>query len=470
MASPRTIEDYQRAKSPILVCDDDALIRDTIVAYLGSTGLACVEAKDGIECLEIVRKHAPACIVLDLMMPRMDGLAVLRDLRERGNDVPVVVITATGAVESAITATQLGARAYLQKPIDVREVDLAVRRSLEDDRLRRQVSALRGATRKSYGEFVGRSPALEPLLADLRKLESVVAPTVLLLGESGTGKEVLARTIYASGPRSDGVFVEVDCAALPDTLLESELFGHERGAFTDAKTRKRGLFEIAAGGTVFLDEIGELSLGSQAKLLRALENRTYKRVGGVARLHLDASVIAATNRDLAAEVLAGRFREDLFYRLDVVTLHIPPLRERREDIPLLASTFLAMFNARFQRNIEGIAPGALDRMLAYDWPGNVRELRNVLERIAILDPPTIIGPADLPPTIRHSRAAVYRAATRCHGFQLPPEGVDLAEVERDFVVQALERADGVRNVAARLLGLTRFQLRNRIAKYGLDKN
>lgn len=451
----------------VLVCDDDDLIRWSAVSHLKDAGFDMVEARDGNECLRVANERAPGCIVLDLVMPGMDGLTALRTLREHGNDVPVVVVTATGGVDSAITATRLGAGAYLQKPFDPRELVLAVERVLAEDRLKHEVHVLRDRQRTGYGEFVGRSDALAPLFADLRRLETVVAPTVLILGESGTGKDVVARTIHARGPRKDSIFVEIDCTALPENLIESELFGHERGAFTDAKTSKRGLLEVASGGVVFLDEIGELAMPMQAKLLRTLENRTFKRVGGLANVKLDAGIIAATNRDLKKEVQSGRFREDLYYRLNVVTLRLPSLRERRDDVPLLASHFLARFNQEFGRQIEGIDGEAMALLTAYDWPGNVRELKNVLERMAILGDAGRVGPADLPPEIRF-RVSALPQVDGAFTFALPDGGVELDRVEREFVVQALARTQGNQTAAARLLGISRFQLRNRIEKFGLS--
>ncbi len=455
-----------RERRLILVCDDEELLRWSMVETLQAAGYETLEAADGAECLRGVAERVPAAVVMDLHMPGMDGLTALKRIRDGGSEVPVVVVTAGGGVDSAIAATRLGAGAYLQKPFDPRELLLALDRVLAEERLRQQVHLLRDRQRQGYGEFVGRSDALQPLFADLARLESVAAPTVLILGGSGTGKDVVARSIHARGPRRNEIFVEVDCASLPEQLIESELFGYERGAFTDAKTQKRGLFEAAGDGVVFLDEIGEISLGTQAKLLRALENRTFKRVGGLATLKLDACVIAATNRDLKAEVEKGRFREDLYYRLDVVTLRIPPLRERREDVPLLAAHFLERFNRAFGRKIEGISGEAMAMLQAHDWPGNVRELKNLLERICILGTTTLIVPADLPPEIRFSRAHAPPGAGG-FAFPLPEEGVDLDAVERDFVVQALGRTKGNQSAAAKLLGISRFQLRGRVEKFGV---
>jgi DNA-binding NtrC family response regulator len=300
----------------------------------------------------------------------------------------------------------------------------------------------------------------------LYRLEAVDAPTVLVTGESGTGKDVIARSIHARGPRKDQVFVEVDCASLPEHLIESELFGHERGAFTDARQMKRGLLEIAHRGVVFMDEIGELTLATQAKLLRAIETRTFRRVGGVAKLSTDVAFIAATNRDLRAEVAKGAFREDLFFRLNVIPLHLPPLRERRDDIPILVDHFVERFRRTFGRDVRGVSGEAMSLMQAYPWPGNVRELRNVIERIVLLGPDTIINVADLPSEVRFARPGGGTTSAGCP-FALPEEGVDLEAVERGLLAQALERTNGNQSAAARLLGISRYALRYRMEKFDL---
>jgi two-component system NtrC family response regulator len=449
----------------ILVCDDEELIRWSIATHLEQAGYAVTQADDGDAAIAAVQEKAPALLLLDLKMPKRDGLAVLRALREDGNPVPVIVITAHGGVESAIEATRLGADAYLAKPFDLREVELAVQQALAKDRLRREVDYLRGREREGYGDFIGRAPVLSPIFETLSKLEEVDAPTVLITGESGTGKDVVARMIHAKGTRRDGPFMEVDCAALPEQLIESELFGHERGAFTDARTQKPGLFEVARGGVVFLDEIGELSLGTQSKLLRALENRTFKRVGGTANIPLDAVVVAATNRDLRAEVKAGRFREDLFFRLNIIPLHLPPLRQRREDIPALVAHFLERFSRQFRRPVPHLSAAAMELLRDYAWPGNVRELRNVFERVLLLVRHDPITPADLPPEIRFPQGvAVPDGASAGGAWVLPEEGINLEALEQSLVQQAMLRTGGNQSAAARLLGMTRYALRSRLGR------
>jgi two-component system response regulator AtoC len=453
----------------VLVCDDEPLLRWSVVQHLRESGYEAHEAEDGAAAVRLVGELSPDAVVLDLKLPKIDGLTALKQIRDGGSEVPVVVMTAHGGVDSAITATRLGAGAYLEKPFDLREISLALDRVWREDRLRQEVHLLRDRQRSGYGEFIGNSEALRPLFTDLSRLEAVVAPTVLILGESGSGKDVVARMIHARGPRKDGIYVEVDCASLTESLIESELFGYERGAFTDAKAQKRGLFEAAGSGVVFLDEIGEISLATQAKLLRALENRTFKRVGGLATLKLDAQVVAATNRDLKKEVEKGRFREDLYYRLHVVTLRIPSLKERRDDVPLLASHFLERFNKTFGRSIEGISGDAMAMLKAYDWPGNVRELKNLLERIVILGVSGRISADELPPEVRFARVGAPPPPSGEYPFVLPDTGVDLDAVEKQFVEQAIARTRGNQSAAAKLLGMSRYQLRYRLEKLGLEK-
>ncbi|MCO4743697.1 MAG: sigma-54-dependent Fis family transcriptional regulator [Proteobacteria bacterium] len=453
-------------KGTLLIADDEELIRWSLSQHLQSVGYTVEQAEDGEAALAAVHQVGPSAVLLDVKMPKVDGIEVLRRLRESGNDIPVIMITAYGAVETAIEATRLGATAYMQKPFDLAEVELIVEKALREYKLEQRVRYLEVSRRRGYRGFIGQATSLNPVFETLRRLESVDAPTVLITGESGTGKDVLARAIHRSGPRSSQPFMEVDCAALPENLIESELFGHERGSFTDAHQLKRGLFEVAKGGIVFLDEIGEMTLATQAKLLRALENRTFKRVGGVAKIAMDVAIIAATNRDLKAEIAAGNFREDLYFRLNVVPVHVPPLRQRPGDVPLLVEHFLQHFNKRFGRNIESVAPDAMERLESYPWPGNVRELRNALERISILHQDAELGDSALPPEIRFAGRAQSKASSACP-FTLPEEGIDLEQVERGLLVQAIERTGGNQSAAARLLGISRYALRYRMDKFDL---
>ncbi len=450
------------SRGTILVCDDEELIRWSLNEHLSAQGFQIIEAEDGVDCLEKLEAHAPDLLLTDLKMPRMEGLEVLHRLRSAGKDLPVVVLTAHGAVDSAVQATKLGAQAYLSKPFDLREVTLAVEKALEQHRLEHEVRYLR-ASRGGYGRIIGEAPSMQRLFHTLRRLQRVQAPTVLVVGESGVGKDIIAHAIHEAGPRKDGPMMEVDCASLPEQLIESELFGHEKGAFTDARQTKRGLFEVARGGSIFLDEIGEMTAPTQAKLLRALENRSFRRVGGTAQMRVDAGIIAATNRDLAQEVEAGNFREDLYFRLNVVRVEVPPLRERREDLPLLVDHFIQRFNQDFHKEVRGISAEALDLMQAYPWPGNVRELRNIIERILILEADEVIQVEHLPPGIRYGRGA-----SEAPSFVLPEEGLKLEELERSLLEQAMARTDGNQSAAARLLGITRYALRYRLEKHGIS--
>lgn len=450
------------SRGTILVCDDEELIRWSLNEHLSSQGFQVIEAEDGVDCLEKLEAHAPDLLLTDLKMPRMEGMEVLHRLRSEGKDLPVVVLTAHGAVDSAVQATKLGAQAYLSKPFDLREVTLAVEKALEQHRLEHEVRYLR-ASRGGYGRIIGEAPSMQRLFHTLRRLEKVQAPTVLVVGESGVGKDIIAHAIHEAGPRKAGPMMEVDCASLPEQLIESELFGHEKGAFTDARQTKRGLFEVARGGSIFLDEIGEMTAPTQAKLLRALENRSFRRVGGTAQMRVDAGIIAATNRDLAQEVEAGNFREDLYFRLNVVRVEVPPLRERREDLPLLVDHFIQRFNQDFRKQVSGISAQALSLMQAYPWPGNVRELRNIIERILILEADEVIQVEHLPPGIRYGRSA-----QEAPSFVLPEEGLKLEALERSLLEQAMSRTGGNQSAAARLLGITRYALRYRLEKHGIS--
>ncbi|TNE91715.1 MAG: sigma-54-dependent Fis family transcriptional regulator [Deltaproteobacteria bacterium] len=450
----------------LVIADDEELIRWSLAEHMRTAGYAVQEAEDGEQALEAIATHGPAAVLLDVKMPKADGIEVLRRLREAGNQVPVIMITAYGAVETAIEATRLGATAYIQKPFDLREVEIVVEKALREYRLEQRVRYLEVSRRRGYGDFIGQASSLNAAFETLRRLETVDAPTVLVTGESGTGKDVVARAIHAKGPRRNQPFMEIDCAALPENLIESELFGHERGAFTDARQLKHGLFEVARGGIVFLDEIGEMTLATQAKLLRALENRTFKRVGGVTKLDMDVAIIAATNRDLRAEIADGNFREDLYFRLNVVPIHLPPLRQRQGDIPLLVEHFLHYFNKRFGRGIESVTGEAMARLEAYPWPGNVRELRNALERIAILHQGAELSEEALPPEIRF--AGRSQTTPRGCPFTLPEEGVKLEEIEKGLLIQALERTEHNQSAAARLLGISRYALRYRMEKFDLS--
>lgn len=452
----------------VLICDDDTLVRWSLSEYLGRHAFRTVQAENGQVCLEKIEEHSPDIVLLDLRMPVMDGLTCLRHIRDAENDVPVVVLTAYGELNSAIEATRLGATHYLTKPTDLAEVVETLERALAEVRLQNRVESLQpDGEAARYHTMFGESAPMQKVFDRLRRLEGIDAPTVVILGESGTGKDLTARAIHARGPRKDFPFMEIDCTAIPESLFESTLFGHERGAFTDARSQHKGLFESAQGGVVFLDEIGEMSLPMQAKLLRALENRRFKRVGGTTDIELDVAVICATNRDLKREVEASRFREDLYYRLAVVMIEVPALRKRSSDIRLLVQHFVTHYADAFDRTIEGISPEAMDALERYTWPGNVRELRNVVERTVIFQEEPVIRPSDLPGDVR--AATRHGGATNVDdAFTLPDEGVSLDDVERSLIRQALERTSGNQSESARLLGLSRAKLRYRMQKHDLS--
>jgi DNA-binding NtrC family response regulator len=447
----------------VLIVDDEKLIRWSIAERLGAEGLLVTEAGDGASAAAALSREPFDLVLLDLKLPDSDGLTLLKQFQGQAPDLPVIMITAHSSVDTAVEAMKLGAHDYLTKPFNMDELALSVRRTLETTALRRDAGErLREAKRRhGLGNVVGSSARMKEIVALSRKVARSEAATVLLRGESGTGKDVIARAIHYESTRASCAFMNITCTALPDTLLESELFGHERGAFTDAKNQKKGLFELADGGTLFLDEIGDMSPSLQAKLLRVLEEKRFRRVGGTEDVKIDVRVIAATNRDLEKAIRERTFREDLFYRLNIIPIDLPPLRERTEDIPTLVDHFLEHFSREFKRPFKSVTPKALARLKAHSWPGNVRELRNALERACLLSGGEIIDETDL----LLGRPAP--AAGPGEPFTLPPGGLVLEELEKSLVTQALERASGNQTKAATLLGISRDQLRYRMEKHGL---
>ncbi len=450
------------ARPRILVVDDERLIRWTLRERLEEARYAVVEAATGTEALALADEGADL-VLLDFKLPDLNGLEVLRQLRDRHPEMIVILITALATVENAVEAMKRGAWHYLNKPIDLDELLLLVGKALETTRLRREVKSLKAKESAGYSfdRIIGESPAMRAAKELLRKIALSPASTVLLVGESGTGKDLVAKVIHYESARADGVFQNITCSALPESLLESELFGHERGAFTDAKQQKPGLLEQADGGTVFLDEIGEMTTALQAKLLRFLEEKTFRRVGGTVDLQVDVRVVAATNRNLEEHVRSERFREDLYYRLRVLPVTLPPLRERTGDVAVLASHFVSQYAREFRKGVWGLTADAIRRLEMYGWPGNVRELKNAVERAVLLAEGERLLPEDFLLGSAGGGAA--------DAFRLPPAGVDLEELERDLVVQALRRTGGNQTQAARLLHLNRDQIRYRVEKFGLEK-
>jgi DNA-binding NtrC family response regulator len=444
----------------ILIVDDDALLRHALAGRFGDEGYDIVEAATAAEAAEAISPDIDQAL-LDFHLPDGDGLSILRTFKERSPDTVVILMTAFSSVENAVAAMKLGAFHYVNKPFDLDEISMLARQALETTRLRREVRAIRGNQRREYGfdTIIGDSPAMQRIKALLARIAASPASTVLLTGETGTGKDLAAKAIHYNSDRAGRAFVNVTCSALPEQLLESELFGHERGAFTDARQQKRGLFETADGGTLFLDEIGEMTPALQAKLLRFLEEKTFKRVGGLSDIRVDVRVVAATNRSLEEEVRAGKFREDLFYRLQVMPITLPPLRERKGDVARLASFFIDHYNREFRKRIRGLTPTAVALLEKHTWPGNIRELRNTLERAMLLTNGDSIEEGDL---------ILTRSTTVTTDFRLPPDGVNLEEVERQLLVQALERSRGNQTHAGQLLGINRDQVRYRIEKFHLQ--
>ena len=456
----------------ILIIEDEKLIRMTLRERLTREGYQVVEAGSGEEGLRSLDEEEADLVLLDYKLPDTDGVEVLRHIREMGRDTAVILMTAFSTVTSAVEAIKLGAYDYLDKPVDHEALLTVMGKALETTRLRREVRRHRSQQEEAYGigNIVGRSKEIQNVLAFVEKVAGSAASTVLITGPSGTGKDLVAKAIHYASDRRDKPFMNITCTALPETLLESELFGHERGAFTDARQLKKGLLELADGGTVFLDEIGDMGLVLQAKMLRFLEEKTFRRVGGARDLRVDVRVLAATNKDLEKAVRQGAFREDLYYRLNVVPVHIPALADRIEDVRDLVQHFIVQFNREFRRNVQGVTPEAMDCMLRYRWPGNIRELKNVIERVMILGEKPWLDLTDLPEELVQHAGLSEEAEEREEPKAPPPasgNGTSLRDMERTMVKEALDRSDGNQSQAARLLGISRDALRYKMKKFGL---
>jgi DNA-binding NtrC family response regulator len=446
----------------VLIVEDDSAARMGLEQLVKSWGFVAEAAIDGEDALEKVTSFRPAIVISDLVMPRMDGLGLLRALQEQGADVTTLLLTAQGTVETAVEAMKEGAYDYLTKPVDIQRLKILLDKIVERLETMREVKALRRQLRESgtFGSIIGNSP-------EMRKIYQIVeqaAPTsasVLVTGESGTGKELVAQIIHQLSPRATFPFVAINCAAIPETLLESEIFGHEKGAFTGAADRRQGCFELADRGTLFLDEIGEMTPATQVKLLRVLQERKFRRLGGRVEQSVDVRVLAATNLDPQEAVQKGKLREDLFYRLNVFAFRLPPLRERKEDLPLLIQAFINEFNSRNQKSIAGVDQQAMRMLEHYLWPGNVRELRNVIERATILSSGPFIEPKHLPPALADEPPVPHQPQVA-----LAP-GVTVEEAERRLIMMTLEHTRDNKTRAAEILGISLKTLHNKLNKLRL---
>ncbi|HJZ84176.1 MAG TPA: sigma-54 dependent transcriptional regulator [Polyangia bacterium] len=459
----------------VLIADDEANLRRVLGAILEREGYEVLAAADGEEALELMSQDVHT-VITDLKMPRLDGMSLLRKVAAEWPDVPVIMITAHGSVDNAVEAVKLGAFDYIEKPFEREQIKLVVHKALATFDLSRKTTATPAKVEPGRGRYqlVGRSAAIQQVFQIIEKVADTPS-TVLITGESGTGKELIAKALHENSGRSGGHFIKINCAAIPKTLMESELFGYEKGAFTGAVGSKPGRFELADKGTLFLDEIGEIPIEMQVKLLRVLQESEFERVGGIKTIKVDVRLITATNRDLQKEYAAGNFREDLYYRLNVVPVHIPPLRERREDIPLLVDHFVRKFNERLRKNIEGVEPDALDRLVGHHWPGNIRELENVLERTILFCEGPRIKASDLPAEIGLSLGAPPVPVAPLGERALPTPATSLKEivraeterVERELIMRALEETGGNVTRAARKLKISRKSLQNKMKEFGL---
>jgi len=470
----------------ILIVDDERLVRWSLRQKCEEWGYEVVEAAAGDPGLRLAQHESPDLILLDVRLPDLNGLQVLENLKKTGDNTAVIMITADPQLDDVKNALKLGAYDFVGKPLDFEELRVTIQNALEATRLRTEVQSLRGEVRRrtGYHNVVAVSPKMTELMNFVEKVAASEATTILIQGESGTGKDLVAKTIHYESSRQDGPFVAINCSAIPETLMEAELFGHEKGAFTDAKQMKKGLFETANGGTLFLDEIGELSPLLQAKLLRVLEDQVIRRVGGVRDMQVDVRVVAASNRDLEKAVREGHFRQDLYYRLAIIAIFIPPLRERAEDILPLVDFFIEWYNRKFKKSVKGISPDTRRLLLAHNWPGNVRELKNSIERAMILEEESVLRPIYMPFAVgeaaRGGLTAFEHSSSSADGggkqlangrvlprLYIPEEGTSLEEVERAMVELAMRQANNNQTHAARLLDISRDALRYKLKKFEL---
>ncbi len=458
-------------KPRILVVDDEESIREFLDIMLRKEGYEVTCVEDGQKAIDTLKKKSFDLLISDLQMPHVTGIELLKHCREAYPDLLFMMITAFGTAESAVEAMKMGAYDYITKPFKIDEVRINIANALRSRNLEVENRVLRKELQKEYSfqNLVGNSEAMHKIFELIRKVSD--SPTnVLVTGESGTGKEMVAKAIHYNSPLKDRPFVSVNCGAIPENLVESELFGHKKGSFTGAISDKDGLFEVADGGTLFLDEIGELPLSSQVRILRAIQEKTVRRVGGTEDIKVEVRIIAATNRDLEFMVQQGTYRQDLYYRLNVINIRTPALRERRDDIPLLASHFLQKYSERFNKAIQTISKEAMDLLRKYDFPGNVRELENIIERTVALESGATVLPESLPQFVNTPSG---RKMVSSDGIEITDDGIDLQKVldqlEKELLVKAIHQANGVKKRAAKLLGITFRSMRYRVEKFSLGK-
>jgi two-component system response regulator AtoC len=470
------------AAEKIMIVDDERLVRWSLRQKCEEWGYRVVEADSGGPALQLAQHESPDLVLLDVRMPDLTGIEVLDQLKKSGAARAVIMITADPQLDDVKAALKLGAYDFVGKPVDFDELHVTIKNALEATNLRTEVQTLRGEVRRGagYSNVVSVSPKMTELMNFVRKVAASEAITILIQGESGTGKDLIAKAIHYESSRQERPFVAINCSAIPETLMEAELFGHEKGAFTDAKQMKKGLFEAADGGTLFLDEIGELSPLLQAKLLRVLEDQVIRRVGGIKDMQVDVRVIAASNRDLEKAVRENQFRQDLYYRLAIIAIFIPPLRDRREDIMPLVEFFIDRYNRRFKKAVRGISDETRRLILSHNWPGNVRELKNTIERGMILEDEALLRPLYLPFSVGESGGrTVFERTSPADGGQalpngrtlprlyIPEGGTSLEEVEHTMVELAMRQSNGNQTHAAKLLDISRDALRYKLKKFGL---
>lgn len=456
-------------KGKILVIDDEKLLRWSLQQNLTKEGFTVVTAERGAEGLDLYVEEQPDIVLLDVHLPDISGITILENIKKENKDAIIIMVTAFGDVQTAVRTIKMGAYDFVEKPFNMDKIRILISKALETVSLRKEVSQFRSELSKKYGfsNIVGRSAEMLKIFDLTRKVAKSDATTILLQGESGTGKDLVAKVVHYESGRAEKPFMDINCTALPESLIESELFGHEKGAFTDAKQLKKGLFELSEGGTVFLDEIADIKLSTQAKLLKVIENKTFKRIGGNKDISVDLRIIAATNKVLSEEVKKGNFREDLYYRLKVIPIMLPPLRERKDDILLLGTHFIEEFNRDFRKNVKRLSPETEKAFLEYPWPGNIRELKNVIERAMILENDEYILPEHLPlELISFDQKPMSLAGS---AITIPPGGIDIEQVEKELIRQALDMTKGNQTKAAKLLRLTRDALRYRMQKFELTE-